>query len=398
MHKALVINHLTDTDFYKFSMGQLLLHRFPNEETEWEFKIRTKGVKTAYLKDEVDYQLDHLCTLRFTQAELDYLSTIPWFTKDYIDWLEDFQLKRKYIQVGVEGDNITIKAKGPALKVTWFEIYCLEIVQELWMQDQPVDWELGDKNLDYMISEYNRLIDEGKTFTVADFGCRRRASFAWQDHVIGRMVKECKAFVGTSDVYFAMKYGIKPIGTFAHEMYALAQGLKNVPIRQAQITVWDAWTKEYRGNLGIALSDNFGFKAFIEDFDLFYQKLFDGCRHDSGSPFKWGDLLIKMYEKSKIDPLTKTGCWSDSLDVKDVVDIVDYFTGRIKISIGQGTKMMNNVGGIALNMVMKVIKTNGKDVVKLSDTPGKTMCHSEKYIDYAKEQFDYIPLDEWKVD
>lgn len=390
-----IITHLTDTDFYKYTMGQWILHRYPNVRTHWKFKIRTAGVQTANLVDEVNRQLDMVAQLRHTKEELDYLAKIPWFTQDYIEFLEDLQLKRRYIKCYAENGQVAIEAEGPELNVQWWEIFCLQIVQELWMGEiTEEDRKVGDANLDVMIGEYNKLIEAGKKFTLSDFGSRRRSSKEWQEHVIQRMIKECKAFVGTSNVYFAMKYGVKPIGTFAHQTYAITQGLDNVPVRQAQIEVLEGWTKEYRGDLGIALSDNFGFKAFLKDFDKYYMKLFDGCRHDSGNPFVWGDMLIAAYKKNGINPMTKVACFSDGLDTQDVIDIVNYFDGKINIAIGQGTKMMNNLGRKALSMVMKVVETNGKPVVKLSDAPGKTMCENQEYIDYVKKVYEYEPIPE----
>ena len=212
-HYKFIVNHLTDTDFYKFTMGQCIKHRFPNERTKWELKIRTKGVKLGYLKDEIEYQLDHLCTLRFQKDELEYLASIPWFTKDYIEWLEDLQLKRRYLHVYVDNDEqIRIEADGPWLRVFWFEIFVMEIVQELYMKDQKVDLEVAKKNLDVVIDNFNAATDAGLKFTLADFGARRRYSYEWQEYVVEQFAKRCKCFVGTSNVYFAMKYGIKPIG------------------------------------------------------------------------------------------------------------------------------------------------------------------------------------------
>lgn len=389
-----IITSLLDTDFYKFSMGQCYLHRFPNEQARWEFKSRTKGVKLGYLKPEIDEQLDYLCQLKLTQDELDYLSTIPWLSKDYIEWLEDLQLKRKYITVTDNDGELEIVAEGPQLKVFWFEIFVLEIVQQLYMEEQEIDISVAKKNLQDTIDKFNAATDAGIKFTLADFGARRRYSKLWQYKVVKEFAKQCKAFVGTSNVWLAKEFGIKPIGTFAHEMYAIAQGLENVPVRQAQKAVLDAWTQEYRGDLGIALSDNFGFNAFLKDFDKFYAKLFDGCRHDSGDPYKWGDMLIAHYKKLGIDPMTKTGCWSDSLDVDKAIDIAKYFNDKIKVSFGIGTFLTNNVGGKPLSMVMKVVETNGKPVVKLSDAPGKIMCKDEDYINYVKKVYEYKSIDE----
>lgn len=397
-HYPQIITHRTDTDFYKYTMQYVIWRMCPSIKSHWKFKVRSAHAKTAWLADEINYQLDLVANLMHTQEELDFLGNIPWFTPEFIEHLEDHRLKRKYIRcwADLEKDEVCIEAEGPELNVQWWEIYVLEIVQELWMSKAPRDYDWADKELTKTIETYNTLYEK-KPFTLADFGCRRRDSKNWQAHVIERLMRECKAFVGTSNVYFAMKFGIKPIGTYAHQMEALTQGLDDVPLAKSQETVWEWWTKVYRGNLGIALSDNFGFKAFLRNFDLYYKKLFDGCRHDSGNPFTWGDMLIDAYKADKIDPLTKTGVWSDGLDRNDVVKIVDYFYGRIKVSIGQGGYLMSRTIPPTyevqpLKMVMKIIEVNGKPVVKLSDEPGKSMCEDQSFVEYAKKVYKYEPL------
>lgn len=396
-----IINFLTSTDFYKFTMTKMYLHQRPNEYCKWKWKCRTKDVHLGYLVDAINREVDHLCTLKFQPFELDYLSKIPYFSKDYIEWLEDFQLKRKHIKITRRGDDLEIEAEGPQLKVTWFEIYIMEIIQELYLRQFEFDMEKAKENLKNAVDKFNEAYDQGIKFTFADFGARRRYSGKWQDYVVKYLCENCKPFIGTSNVYLAIKYGCKPIGTFAHETYALFQGLDDIPIRQAQKAVLDAWTQEYRGDLGIALSDNFGFIPFLRDFDKFYAKLFDGCRHDSGDPIVWGEMLIKHYEKLNIDPTTKIGCWSDSLDVDSALKIAKHFNGRIKVSFGIGTFFMATLVTETLNMkplsmVMKVIETNGHPVTKLSDSCGKIMCEDQSFVDYVKREYNYIPLDEWK--
>lgn len=390
--KKHIVEYLSQTDFYKLNMGELYFHKRPNEYAKWEFKLRSKDVHLGYMYERVNEELDHLCTLQWQPFELDYLRKITWMSPDYIDWLEDLRLKRKYITVKRVGEDLEILAEGPQLKVFWFEIYVLKIIQQIYFETEQLNWEKAKANLDEVIKNFNDAIERGNKFTVADFGIRRSVNDEWNEYMVQTMRDKCKAFVGTSNVYLAIKYNVKPIGTFAHELYAVYQGLKDVPVAQAQTQVLEDWTKEFRGELGIALSDNFGFKAFLNDFDKYYAKLFDGCRHDSGDPIKWGEMLIEHYNKLGIDPKTKVGCWSDSLDDKKAVEIAEHFNGRINVSFGIGTFLSATVCGTEkkpLSMVMKVIEVNGKPVVKLSDSTGKTMCHDNEYIDYVKKVYNY---------
>ena len=398
-----IINYLTETDLYKFSQQQFYFHQRPNEQAKWEFKCRTKGVNLAKYVKRINEELDWLCSLRFQQFELDYLASFPWFKKDYIEFLEDFQLKRRHIKCYTDKKNTTlfIEAEGSQKNVSPFEIYVLHIVQAIWMADEKIDWEKAKENLDNEIVKINAATRGGINFTIADFSVRRTISSEWEDYMVGRMTAMCPAFVGTSNVYLAWKHGCKPIGTFAHELYATYQGLADVPVANAQKKVMEDWSTEYDGSLGIALSDNFGFKSFLNDFGLKFAKLFDGCRHDSGDPIRWGEMLIAHYKKLGIDPRTKVGCWSDSLDIDKALAIAKHFNGRIKISFGIGTYLGATVCGTKktpLSMVMKVVEMNGKPVTKLSDSSGKQMCHDENYIEYVKGLYDYKSIDDMTVE
>ncbi len=401
------INSLLETDLYKYSMGQAVLHWFPRTSVKVEFKCRSDA-DLAVLKPRIDEELDWLCSLRYRKDEIDYIRSIPWFTGDFADYLERFYLKRDQIATGIDQDGkLTIVAEGPWRDVMHFEIPVLAIVSQLYMERQcegkdiGLIWGQGDSNLSDAMDKFRNCFDANRRrtgldipFALADFGIRRRFSADWHDHVVARLMDGLPgAFVGTSNVYLAKKYGIKPIGTFAHEWFMGIQG-ENVRLSEVQKTALDIWAKEYRGELGIALSDIFGFNAFLRDFDKYFAKLFDGCRHDSGNPFTWGEMLIDHYRKLGIDPMTKTGCWSDSLDADKACSIADHFCGRIKTSFGIGTFLTNSLGPKPLNMVMKLVESNGTPVAKLSDSPGKGMCHDQRFVEYLKQVYDYRCIDE----
>ncbi|HCF3224808.1 TPA: nicotinate phosphoribosyltransferase, partial [Pseudomonas aeruginosa] len=114
------------------------------------------------------------------------------------------------------------------------------------------------------------------------FGTRRRFSYRTQEEVVHILKRDFPGrFVGTSNVHLAREYDLKPIGTMAHEWLMAHQqlGPRLVDSQQAAL---DCWVREYRGQLGIALTDCITMDAFLDDFDLYFAKLFDGLRHDSG--------------------------------------------------------------------------------------------------------------------
>lgn len=164
-----------------------------------------------------------------------------------------------------------------------------------------------------------------------------------------------------------------------------------VRLRDFQKAALEGWVQEYRGDLGTALTDVVGMKAFLADFDLYFAKLFDGLRHDSGDPFTWGEMALAHYEKLKINPDTKRLVFSDALDFNKAFSLYHHFADRTKLAFGVGTKLTNDTGTAALNVVMKLVSCNGQPVAKLSDSPGKTLCKDETYLAYLRQVFHISP-------
>ncbi len=390
-----VIRSLLEQDFYKFTMGQLVLHKLPSVNVRVEFRLRTRGVDLTPYVGRISEELDHLCTLRFTDGEIAYLRGIRFLSSDFCDYLKRLWLYRDQVHVELDpskNGGVAIWAEGPWRDVIWFEIPVLAIVQELWMRDHPGSEAEGLRRLDEKIARFDAHADWG--YKVADFGLRRRYSGAWHHAVVERFAeKGASFFSGTSDVLLAREFGVSPIGTFAHELFMGVMGT-DVRVSEVQRRTLDLWAHEYRGELGIALSDVFGFRAFLRDFDLYFSKLFDGCRHDSGDPFKWGEMLIGHYKRMRIDPATKTACWSDSLDTARALAIAERFHGRIKVTFGIGTHLTNDTGAEPLSIVMKLTRSNGHPVVKLSDSPGKSMCDDPSFVEYVKQQYRWRSIDD----
>lgn len=251
----------------------------------------------------------------------------------------------------------------------------------------------GQKRLDEkveLLKHYEtleRLDTHTPAFAVADFGTRRRYSRDWHHHVVRTLAKQSPSiFRGTSNVYLAKELNLTPIGTMAHEFMQAFQAL-DVRLRESQKAALEAWVREYRGDLGIALTDVVGMDAFLRDFDLYFAKLFDGLRHDSGDPYEWGDKAIAHYEKLRIDPKIKSLTFSDGLTLQKAWDLHTYFKTRIKTGFGIGTNLTNDMGLTQLNIVLKLVECNGQPVAKLSDSPGKTMIDDDTYLAYLKQVF-----------
>jgi nicotinate phosphoribosyltransferase len=387
----MIIQSLLDSDFYKFTMAQAVLHQYPATMVKYRFRCREGSVfprsgeaeKKAYLT-ALCREIDHLCSLRFTEEELAYLSRISFFKPDFIEYLRLFQLNRKYIRIQRDKTGeLDIVIEGPWVSTIWFEVPCLAIISELYHRGEEEHRFLeGRRRLFEKIRYYRENIPRQSLplFRFADFGTRRRYSHNWHRQVIEILAKECNEnFIGTSNVLFAKEIGVKPIGTMAHE-YLQAHQQLGVRLIDSQKAALDSWVREYRGELGIALSDVVTFDAFLRDFDLFFAKLFDGCRHDSGDPYEWCEKLIRHYEKLKIDSRTKTAIFSDGLDFEKAVGIFNTFHKRIGMSFGIGTNLTNDLGPPALNIVIKMVACNGRPVAKISDSKGKWMGDDPEFL------------------
>jgi len=391
----MIISSLLDTDLYKFTMMQVVLHHFPAAQAEYRFKCRNAGVDLTPCIADIRREIRDLCKLRFSRRELDYLRSWRFFKSDFVDLLGLFQLDERFIDVralpGGEGE-IDITIKGPWLHTIMFEVPVLAIVSEIYnrhVHPEP-DFAEGERRLAEKVEQLNSVRDP--EFRIADYGTRRRFSRAWQERVIvGLRDGIREKFVGTSNVELALEHNLTPLGTMAHEYLQACQAV-GPRLRDSQVFAFNTWAREYRGDLGIALSDVYGMDAFLRDFDLFFCKLFDGVRHDSGDPFEWGEKLIAHYQRMRVDPRAKTLVFSDSLNVPLAMRLFAAFRGRSKTAFGIGTNLTNDLGYEPLAIVIKMTRCNGQPVAKISDEPSKTMDYDPSYVAYVREVFQVPPF------
>jgi len=386
----MIIQSLLDTDLYKFTMMQAVLHQFPGAQVEYKFKCRTPGAQLAPYADEIRREIGHLCSLSFTDDELAYVRSLRFIKSDFVDFLGLFRLNEKYIHIEPQpGGELDIRVHGPWLHTIMFEIPVLAIISEVYFRNTApaLDWSEGRRRLQ---SKIDRLHAPGLTdLKIADYGTRRRFSRAWQRELLQTIKDQLGAagqFTGTSNLLFAKELGLRPMGTMAHEYLQACQAL-GPRLRDTQVFAFEKWAQEYRGDLGIALSDVYGTSAFLRDFDMYFCKLFDGARHDSGDPFLWGERMISHYAANRCDPRTKLLIFSDALTIPRCIELFERFHGRIQVAFGVGTNLTNDLGPAPLQLVMKMVACNGQPVAKISDEPGKTMVEDTGYLNYLRQVF-----------
>ncbi len=393
-----IINSLLETDAYKFSMGQAIYHQFSDYKTTWTFKCRNKDVFfTPDMVEEIREQIKEYCKLRFTEEELEYLNNIKWIKGSYVDFLRLWQARYEDFEITTASPcGLSIETKGTWLNTSLYEIPVLAIVNEVYFRmkyDYSVIFESFERRLDEKIDKL--VTGEFNIGIFSEFGMRRRLSSESQELAVKKLVENNKFFknssmVGTSNVYLAKKFGIKPVGTMAHEwIMCVGQGNHKHNPAYSNWYALDAWVKEYGVLNGTALTDAITTDCFLKDFQLTYATLFSGVRHDSGDPVEWGEKMLKHYEELEIDAHTKTLLFSDSLNFERASGIYNYFKDRTNVAFGIGTYLSNDTDVSPLNIVMKTTACNGMDVAKISDVAGKGMCKNDQYVDYLQRCIDW---------
>ena len=388
-----MINSILDTDTYKLTMNQAVLELFPDVDVEYVFSNRNLNMTfTTEAASEIRRRIDAMASLQLSPLEYEYVKGLRFVKPMYAEYLRNYRFdpNEVYMELSTDGHlSMTIKGKWHST-ILW-EVPLMAIISEVYFEMVDTDWNY-EGQVDQAKLKADRL---SEVCNFADFGTRRRRSYISQDIVV-RTMSQTSGFVGTSNVHFAMKYGVTPIGTVAHEFFMGVSALRG--LRHANHNALYNWVKVYDADLGVALTDTYGTESFFNDFDLKLAKTFDGVRHDSGDPQEFVNKVIAHYKKLGIDPTTKTIVFSDGLDVKTAQFLAGYCHGRIRCSFGIGTNFTNSYlnsegeKSKPLNMVIKLRRCDDIEVVKLSDNPAKAIGDRDA-IRVAKWTFFDQPLD-----
>lgn len=388
----MIINSLLDTDFYKFSMGYYAYKYYPDVTVKYSFTNRTKDVKLGNLIniDKLKAEIYHVSTLRFIFDELQFLRKQGIFSVEYLRFLNTLRLPPVYIRVEKNG-TLIIETEGTWSEAIFWETIIISIVNEMYFNQLTVENPEINVNQDIYVPNGRtnlelkiKKIDE-KPFKFADFGTRRRLSHYWQGYVLERLKLNVnsKSFLGTSNVYFAKKLGLKPIGTFAHELLMIVCGINPDNMKAHHNQALSRWYNLYGEKLSIALTDTYGTEFFFKE-GLEYPDRWNGLRQDSGDPFDFASNAIDYYKNLGINPKEKTIIFSDGLDVDKIIELENSFKGYIKLAYGWGTNLTNDCGVEPLSLVMKATEANGNSLVKLSDNLAKAVGNQEEIRRYKK--------------
>jgi len=385
-----VLHTLLDTDAYKLHMQQAVFHQYYDVQVAAEFRCRGDDLLGIYA-DAIREQVDAMQHLRLQDDEFQWLSGLPFFKQDYLQWLRDFRYDPKQVNISNDNGKLHIRLEGPWREVIMWEVPLLAVISELVHRyrspEASVDQALA--TLEQKLVGFAELTDslDMSRFRLMDFGTRRRFSREVQQAIVERLQQE-PWFVGTSNYDLARRLNLTPMGTQAHEWFQAHQQI-SPELATSQRAALAAWLTEYADQLGIALTDCITMDAFLRDFGPEFASVYQGLRHDSGDPLEWGEKAIAHYQKLGIDPMSKVLVFSDNLDLPKAVDLYRHFSSRVNLSFGIGTRLTCDIPQVKpLNIVIKLVECNGKPVAKLSDSPGKTICHDKAFVRALRKAFD----------
>jgi nicotinate phosphoribosyltransferase len=385
-----IIDSLLDTDAYKLHMQQAIFHQYPNTEAVAEFHCRSDEDLRPHQK-AIEREVQRIAQLRFTEDELTYLASLPFFKADYLTFLRNFSLNAEQVFIEESNHQLSITIKGKWLDIILWEVPLLAIICEIRAKIRYPEATIKDAldHLDVKLAEFFQTAENVNLdqFALIDFGTRRRFSKKLHCAILDHLIKNVPQLVGTSNYHLARTRGLTPMGTQAHEWFQAHQQLTG-NLAQSQKVALQRWLDEYPDTLGIALTDCINMDAFLRDFNREFSERFVGLRHDSGDPIAWGEKALQHYLDMGIDPHTKQLVFSDSLTLLKALDIYRQFYGRIPVSFGIGTHLTCDVPNTkSLNVVLKLTACEGRPVAKISDEPGKIMCRDLSYLEALKDAF-----------
>lgn len=388
----MIINSLLETDFYKYSMSQFVFHYKPEKKkiAEYSMKVRS-GNDLIPIKDELEKEIEHWLGLKLTEDELNYLASIEIngqkvFKKDFLIFLKELNLKDHITyKVLIEDGHLNIRVYGEWIYSIFAEVPFLAIVQELYWKNKlsADDYLQAEQEFSSRLVEKTNFLNATKV-RFSEFGTRRRFSFKLQKMATEFFKNNAAThLLGTSNVWLAKELDLKPTGTLAHEAFMGLEVLA-ASFETSQNELLEAWLVEYPNMLKIALTDIWGTDMFLLDFSKELTEQYDGLRQDSGVPREVALKYKAHYDKYNIDTKTKTVLFSDDLNFEKADLLEKEFGDVFNTVFGIGTFCSNDTGYKPVSVVMKMVRMNNVDVIKVSDTEGKIMCENQEVIEKTK--------------
>ncbi|ANZ22565.1 nicotinate phosphoribosyltransferase [Buchnera aphidicola (Diuraphis noxia)] len=385
-----ILKTFLDTDVYKFYMQQAVFYHYKNVDVVAEFIFRGENILGGY-SDILQEQIKMMRCLSLSNEEYIYMNSFPFFKKEYLLWLRNFRYNTSQVEINNYKGQLNIRISGLWKEVILWEVPILALISEVFHSNfsPKITSRNAIQHLDYKLIDFfnsTKYVDLSR-LKIVDFGTRRRFSYDVQYSIVKRLKEKFPFFIGSSNFHISRILKLQPIGTQAHEWFQAHQQISS-NLKESQTLALKTWLYQYNNYLNIALTDSINMDTFLHDFNLYFTSSYQGIRHDSGDPVKWAEKALAHYEKLGINPCTKTLIFSDNLNFKRIISLYKMFSHKINMIFGIGTKLTCDIPHVKpLNMVLKLVKCNGKPVAKLSDSPEKTFCLDKNFLQHLCKVF-----------
>lgn len=389
-----IVKTLLDTDAYKLHMQQAVFYHYKNVNVVAEFLCRGDNFLGCY-SNILYEQISMMRSLSLSDEEYIYMNSFPFFKKEYLHWLKKFRYNISQVKINNYKGQLHIRITGLWKEVILWEVPILALISEVFHShfSPGITPKIAVQYLDSKLVkffQYTKYIDLSH-LKIIDFGTRRRFSYDVQYSILKRLKENFPFLAGSSNYHIARILKLIPFGTQAHEWFQAHQQISS-SLEKSQTMALKKWLDQYQNHLSIALTDSITMDSFLRDFNLYFTSSYAGIRHDSGDPVKWGEKALKHYEKLGIDPSTKTLLFSDNLNFKKIISLYKKFHNRTNVVFGIGTQLTCDIPYVQpLNIVIKLVKCNGKPVAKISDSPGKTFCLDKNFLNNLYKVF-HVPI------
>lgn len=395
-----IITHFTDNDLYTFTCQYYVLQTYPRAEVEYSFFDRNGTCYPQGFAELLREQMNHMADVKITDEEINFMRRKCYYLPEwYFTFLRGYRFNPEELSISqdIEGHlNVTVCGKWHSA-IMW-EMPILSTVSELAHRING-DTEKYNEEL-----ERKRIREKGvkilsNGLILGDMGTRRRFTYSHQDMAIAELAKLYKEggtcdennqyiswngkFIGTSNVYLAMKHNLTPIGTMSHQLVMFEETVSGV--FECNYNVMKKFSDVYDGDNGVYLYDAFGDKVFFNNLSKRMAMMYKGLRVDSGLEEEQIEKIIRKYHSLGIDPAGKQVIFSNGLDIDRAIDIHKYVDGRLLDSYSVGTNITCDIHNCSpMNIVVKLTKcriTESRewhDCVKLSCDKGKTLGNKQK--------------------
>ena len=118
-----MLTSLLDNDFYKITMQNAVIKRFPYAHARYAFINRGEHAFPEGFGEALRGEVDRMATLRLSDEEKRYLqTTCPYLDPTYLDFLAGFRYDPSEVTIEQQGSELSVVMEGPWYRTILWEV------------------------------------------------------------------------------------------------------------------------------------------------------------------------------------------------------------------------------------------------------------------------------------